>query len=191
MRQTCRKNRFSKRIEMMPKVVTVFGSSAPKPGDPEYETAKKLGKLIAEAGFVLKNGGYGGTMEAGASGAKGAAGTTIGVILNGFWGSKGNRWLDERICTEDLFERLKILITGSDAFVILPGSSGTLAEVAILLEMVAKKIMPPVPIIFIGDFWKPLLDICDGIIPGAQLSYTIVDDPGDAVSIIKDRLMLE
>jgi hypothetical protein len=175
----------------MPKVVTVFGSSAPEPGELEYETAKELGRLIAEAGFVLKNGGYGGTMEAGASGANGAAGTTIGVILNGFWGSKGNRWLDEKICTEDLFERLKMLITGSDAFVILPGSSGTLAEITLLLEMVAKKIMPPAPVVFIGDFWKPLLDIFGRIIPDAPSLYTIVDDPADAASIIKSKLTLE
>lgn len=175
----------------MPKVVTVFGSSAPKPGDPEYETAKKLGKLIAEAGFVLKNGGYGGTMEAGASGAKGAAGTTIGVILNGFWGSKGNRWLDEKVCTEDIFERLRMLITGSDAFVILPGSSGTLAEIVLLLEMVAKKIIPPAPVLFIGVFWKPLLEIFGRIIPDAPSLYTIVDGPADAARIIKDKLTLE
>jgi hypothetical protein len=175
----------------MPKVVTVFGSSAPEPGEPEYETAKELGRLIAEAGFVLKNGGYGGTMEAGANGATGAAGTTIGVILNGFWGSKGNRWLDEKICTEDLFERLKRLITGSDAFVILPGSSGTLVEIALLLEMVAKKIMPPAPVIFIGDFWKQLLDIFGRIIPDAPSLYTIADDPAEAMNIIKGKLTLE
>ena len=177
-------------IEKMSKVVTVFGSSAPKSGEPEYETAKKLGKLIAEAGFVLKNGGYGGTMEAGANGATGAAGSTIGVILKGFWGSRGNRWLDEKICTEDLFERLKMLITGSDAFVILPGSSGTLAEIALLLEMAAKKIMPPAPVIFIGDFWKPLLDIFGMIIPDAPSLYTIVYDPVEAVSVLKAKLTM-
>lgn len=175
----------------MPKVVTVFGSSAPEPGELEYETAKELGRLIAEAGFVLKNGGYGGTMEAGASGANGAAGTTIGVILSGFWGSKGNRLLDEKICTEDLFERLKMLITGSDAFVILPGSSGTLAEITLLLEMAAKKIMPPAPVVFIGDFWKPLLDIFGRIIPDAPSLYTIVNDPVEAVSVLKAKLALE
>jgi hypothetical protein len=175
----------------MSKVVTVFGSSAPKPGDPEYETAKELGRLIAEAGFVLKNGGYGGTMEAGASGANGAAGSTIGVILNGFWGSKGNRWLDEKICTEDLFERLKMLITGSDAFVILPGSSGTLAEIALLLEMNAKKMMPPAPVIFIGVFWKPLLDIFRRIIHDAPSLYTIVNDPVEAMDVLKAKLTLE
>jgi uncharacterized protein (TIGR00730 family) len=174
----------------MPKVVTVFGSSAPRPGEPEYETAKILGKLIADAGLVLKNGGYGGTMEAGADGANTAKGKTVGVILNGFWGNKGNRWLDEKIVTEDLFERLKMLITGSDAFVILPGSSGTLAEIALLLEMKAKKMITPAPIVFIGDFWKPLLDIFGRIIPNAPLLYTVADDPADALSIIKSKLKL-
>lgn len=172
----------------MPKTVTVFGGSAPKPGDEEYETAMELGRLLAEAGFALKNGGYGGTMEAGAKGANDAGGKIIGVILNGFWGGRGNTWNSEKICTDDLFERLKMLIMGSDAFVILPGSSGTLAEIALLLEMANKNMVPPMPIIFLGNFWKPVLQSFESAIPGFHLKYTIVESPVDAISILKNEL---
>ena len=44
--------------------VTVFGGSQPKPGDPVYQDALHLGKLIAQAGYTLLTGGYIGTMEA-------------------------------------------------------------------------------------------------------------------------------
>ena len=46
----------------MPYVVAVFGSSAPVPDSEEYEEARRLGAELAEAGFVVATGGYGGTM---------------------------------------------------------------------------------------------------------------------------------
>ena len=58
-------------------VITVFGSSRPEPGSPAYETAYQLGRAIAEAGWALCTGGYGGTMEASAKGAVEAGGHTV------------------------------------------------------------------------------------------------------------------
>ena len=49
------------------KIITVFGSSRTRKNTKAYEEAYQLGKLIAEAGFVLCNGGYGGTMTASSS----------------------------------------------------------------------------------------------------------------------------
>ena len=53
----------------MIKVVSVFGTGAAKPGDKKYVLAEQLGRLLAESGFAIANGGYGGTMEASAKGA--------------------------------------------------------------------------------------------------------------------------
>ncbi len=53
-----------------PIVITVFGSSRPQPGSQAYETAQALGAALAKSGFVVANGGYGGTMEATARGAR-------------------------------------------------------------------------------------------------------------------------
>ncbi len=60
-------------------IITAFGSSRPQPGSQAYETAQALGAALAKSGFVVANGGYGGTMEATARGAREAGGTTIGV----------------------------------------------------------------------------------------------------------------
>jgi uncharacterized protein (TIGR00725 family) len=49
-------------------IITVYGSSRPKFGEEEYQTAYELGKLLANSGFTVCNGGYGGTMEASAQG---------------------------------------------------------------------------------------------------------------------------
>src|SRR5437763_866374 len=62
-----------------PPVVTVFGSSRAEHDSPEYRQAYQLGKLLAEAGYVVCNGGYSGTMEAASRGCKDAGGRTIGV----------------------------------------------------------------------------------------------------------------
>ncbi len=48
----------------MRKIISVFGSSRPAEGDPEYVEAREIGKALALEGFVVCNGGYGGIMEA-------------------------------------------------------------------------------------------------------------------------------
>jgi predicted Rossmann-fold nucleotide-binding protein len=40
----------------------VFGSSRPKAGDTEYVAARELGKLLAQCGFAVCSGGFGGVM---------------------------------------------------------------------------------------------------------------------------------
>jgi predicted Rossmann-fold nucleotide-binding protein len=42
-------------------IVTVFGTSKAADGEAVFEMAKTLGQLLAENGFKIANGGYGGT----------------------------------------------------------------------------------------------------------------------------------
>src|SRR3972149_4057938 len=60
-------------------IVSVFGSNAPREGEPGYEEARALGRLLAQAGYIVATGGYAGTMEATSRGAKEAGGLVIGV----------------------------------------------------------------------------------------------------------------
>ena len=55
------------------KVISVFGSSRPRPGDAEYADAQSLGTELARKGFVVCTGGYGGVMEAASRGERTAA----------------------------------------------------------------------------------------------------------------------
>jgi hypothetical protein len=55
---------------MRQRVVAVFGGHAPAPGSADYEMARELGRRLAEAGFIVMSGGYGGTMEAVSRGAR-------------------------------------------------------------------------------------------------------------------------
>ena len=72
------------------RIITVFGSYEPTEGSAQYAQAYQVGYELAKAGFVLANGGYAGTMEASAKGAKQAQGATIGVSCRAFARSKIN-----------------------------------------------------------------------------------------------------
>jgi uncharacterized protein (TIGR00730 family) len=141
----------------MKKTVTVFGSSRPRETDPEYIEARKIGKALAQAGFNICNGGYAGTMEASARGAKEAGGSTIGVTVDIF-ARMANQWIDKEIRKASLVERIEVLVDSADAYVVLKGGTGTLLELAYVWEFINKRFMPEKPIIIYGDFWNTVVE---------------------------------
>ena len=96
-------------------------------------------------------------MEASTKGAKDARGSTIGVTCNIFGRSGPNPFLDQVVETSDLFTRLTRLIEFGRAYVALPGGSGTLLELTLVWELVAKHLMDPKPIILLGRFWETVI----------------------------------
>jgi len=140
------------------KVVTVFGSSRPAPNDPEYRQAYELGAALAHAGFAVCNGGFGGTMEASARGAREAGGHTIGVITTAFGKRSANRWIEEVIEQESLLARMMKLIELGDAYVVLKGGTGTLLELSAVWELMNKGLMSEKPICILGGFGTVLLE---------------------------------
>src|SRR5689334_11099528 len=108
------------------KTVTVFGSAFPCDGSSAYAAAYRLGSLLAEKGYAVCNGGYGGLMEASSRGAREAGGHTIGVTC-AIWPRAANRYIVEEIRTQSFPERLLTLVERGDAYVVLPGGTGTLA----------------------------------------------------------------
>ena len=139
------------------KIVTVFGSSRPREGDPHYAQAHLLGAALAAGGFTVCSGGYGGVMEAASRGAKEAGGRTIGITAQ-FFKSRANRWIDEDVRTNTWQDRLFALIDRADGFVACPGGTGTLVELAVAWEMLNKGAMAGKPLVVLGDFWQPIID---------------------------------
>jgi hypothetical protein len=144
------------------KVVTVFGSSLPGEDSVAYREARRLGRLLAEAGFAVCNGGYGGLMEASARGAREAGGHTIGVTC-AIWPAKANRWITEEVRTQTFPERLMTLIERGEAYIVLPGGTGTLAELAVVWEMMNKARLSGTvggrkPLLVMVPYWQPVID---------------------------------
>lgn len=138
------------------KIVTVFGSSRPRPGDPHYVEAQALGAQLAAKGFVVCSGGYAGTMEGVSRGAKEAGGRTIAVTAK-FFRAHANRWVDEEIRVGTWQERLFELIKRGHGYVACPGGTGTLVELSVVWEMLNKGVMPKKPVVALGNFWHPVI----------------------------------
>lgn len=96
--------------------------------------AEEVGRRLAEADAVVVCGGLGGVMEAACRGAKGAAGTTVG-ILPGASRAEANPWVDVAIATGIGEARNAIVVRSSDAVVAVGGEFGTLSEIALALKM--------------------------------------------------------
>ncbi len=138
------------------KIVTVFGSSRPREGDPHYTEAQALGGALAAKGFTVCSGGYAGVMEAVSRGAKEAGGRTLGVTAQ-FFKRRANRWVDEEICLDTWQERLFELVDRGHGYIACPGGTGTLVELAVAWEMLNRRAMTGKPLVVLGDFWQPII----------------------------------
>ena len=139
------------------KVITVFGSSRPREGDSHYALARNLGAALAARGFIVCSGGYGGVMEAASRGAKESGGQTLAVTAE-FFRARANRWVDEEVRVATWQERLFELVRRGSGYVVCPGGTGTLVELAVVWEMINKRVMRDKPFVALGDFWQPIID---------------------------------
>jgi uncharacterized protein (TIGR00730 family) len=170
---------------MSDKTITIFGTANAKPSEPNYMLAYETGKLLARAGFTIANGGYGGTMLAAAKGAAEAGGETIGVTCSAFKGNSANEYISREIVTKSLDERLDTLIKLGQAYVVLPGGTGTLLELAKVWELKNKGfIKEDKPIILAGGFWKPLVDLIASDAPKSTRYIHQADGPEQIVGLI-------
>ena len=175
----------------VPLSVAVFGSSEPLEGDPLYEEARAVGALLALSGFRVVNGGYGGVMEAASRGAREAGGRSVGVTTGAFRRLAGNPYLDEEHREPDLYSRTRRLIELSQAYIILRGKSGTLAELAFLWALNRGGLLPPTRIVLLGDCWEGVLKSLEErqMVEAEQLQITrIARTPSQAVEMVASFL---
>lgn len=113
-------------------VIGVMGGAVAE--DAVLEDARRIGALIAEAGWVLLNGGRNaGVMAASAEGAQGAGGLVIGVLPCDDWTGVAPG-VDVPVLTGMGDARNAINVLTSRVVVVLPGDAGTLSEVALALK---------------------------------------------------------
>jgi uncharacterized protein (TIGR00730 family) len=135
----------------------VFGSSTIRSEAPAWHLAEEIGRGLAERGATVLTGGYGGVMEAASSAARDAGGTAIGVTLQGLFPERApNRFLSSQHDAASLLERLVHLFQ-ADAFVVLEGNVGTLAELFVawhhaLLEGERRR-----PVLCVGPGWEAVI----------------------------------
>ena len=171
---------------MSEKIITIFGSGRVTSEQSIYKLAYELGAVLAQAGFTIANGGYGGTMLAAAKGAAKAGGNVIAVTCSAFGKAKANEYSTREIVTSSLDERLDTLIKLGNGYVVLPGSTGTLLELAKVWEFENKGFIPKnKPIILVGDFWKSLVDLIASEDASSKRFVQFAAGPDE----VKDRLL--
>jgi uncharacterized protein (TIGR00730 family) len=177
------------------KIITVFGSSRPEDGHADYAEALELGRALAEAGFAVCTGGYGGVMEAVSRGARESGGRVL-AVTSGFFRSRTNRWVEEETRAATWQERLFELVRLGDGYVACKGGTGTLVELAVVWEMLNKKAMERRPFVVLGEFWQPILDRVREVECGHGLRWGESSDPlvhqastpADAARLLAERL---
>jgi len=171
------------------KIVTIFGTSRATAGDAIFTLAMQTGSLLAKAGYTIANGGYGGTMLAAAKGASETGGEIIGVTCSAFKSSRANKYVTREILTGSLDERLDTLVKLGRAYIVLPGGTGTLLELAKVWELKNKGFLNyEKPIILMGGFWKPLVELIATDDADSSNYVELVNEPKQAVDAIIKRL---
>jgi uncharacterized protein (TIGR00730 family) len=171
-----------------PPVVTVFGSSRIGRDSAEYDEARRLGKLLAEAGYYVCNGGYSGAMEAVSRGAREGGGRAIGVTVQVLDGLAPNEFIDEEVGTSSLLMRLDKLTALASAYVILQGGIGTLLELALVWNLHLMRVYHDKPIILLGPAWRQTIEAASReiMIRDVDLAaLTFVDTPEEALAALQ------
>ena len=115
-----------------PFIIGVMGGGSAIQDD--VEAAYHLGKLVAQNGWILLNGGRNsGIMEASAKGARDNGGLTIGILLDET-PQRASRYINIPIVTGMGSARNCINVLTSDIVVACPGGPGTLSEIALALK---------------------------------------------------------
>jgi uncharacterized protein (TIGR00725 family) len=156
--------------------ITIFGGTKPRPGEPAYEEAIRLGARLAEAGHTIITGGYMGTMEAASQGANQAGGEVVGITcqeIEDWRGGKANAWVTIEQKVNTLQERMILLMDSADAILALPGGIGTLAEISLLWNRMVIESSPRKPLVLIGAGWREavatLSSALDGYFPPSHI----------------------
>lgn len=175
------------------KTITIFGSSLPKPGEKEYEDAYYIANQLAKSGFDICSGGSLGIMDAVSKAARNEGRKAIGVTVKIFE-SKSSSNLSHEIKCDTLFERLDNLINLGDAYIVLPGGTGTLLEISLVWELMNKNILDNKPIACLGEMWKNMVDPMEKRVKWEKRKENLVscfDDKNDLIQFIKNSFQGE
>ena len=162
---------------MEDKYATLFGGAMNITDSLEYNETVMIGELLVEKGYTVKNGGYRGMMEAVSKGVYMAKGKSIGYTCATFPSTKGNSYLTETVVCNDIFDRLRNLVNGSELFIIQRGGVGTISELFLCLDIIRKQKENRPRIIAVGYFWKSILKECEYLISDNELAMIeVVND---------------
>ncbi len=143
-------------------LITVFGGNITDKDSTTWDKCFHFGQEVAKRGGIIINGGYGGVMEASAAGARSRGGDTIGVSAENLPEKEVNPYIVHEWKLKRWDQRLLTLVWLADGYAVMPGSSGTLVELSMVIETQFKGFIPARPVVCLGSFWKPVVSRIEG-----------------------------
>ena len=159
-------------------IITFFGSSKCNSNSEEYKSAEKIADILAEKGFSIASGGYGGIMEASLKGASKYKVERIGVVSKDLPNRIVNDYVGKIIEKPTYMERSLELINIADAYVVFHGGTGTLVELSIIWALKERNIQKNKPIVCFGEQWYEIEQLM------SYYSETFIDN----ISIIEHSI---
>jgi uncharacterized protein (TIGR00730 family) len=155
--------------------------------------ARKLGSMLAKAGYAVITGGGPGIMAAANRGAQDGGGLSVGCNIELPHEQGLNPYVDLGIEFRYFFARKVMFVKYADAFVIFPGGYGTLDELFEALTLIQTKKVQDFPVILMGtDYWTGMIDwiratlLKEAAITAADVDLLrLTDDPAEALEIIE------
>ncbi|MFL6209003.1 MAG: LOG family protein [Pyrinomonadaceae bacterium] len=173
----------------MERIVTIFGGSKCGEESEEYAQARRVGQLLAEAGFTICTGGYLGVMEAASRGAHERGGRVLGIVMNQFK-AEPNRYLTDKVASAHFYERLQNLIMRSVGFIAIRGGMGTVTELSLVWNKLQTRVIDPRPLVLLGDCWPPVVAAWRKHLVVSEQDVSILDfarTAEEAVQIIVEK----
>ena len=179
------------------KRVAFFGDADAKPSDKHYVDTYETAKLLAENGYIIVNGGGPGVMLASTLGAKAGGGKVELVIIDEkvdmgdhYEGSseESKSLADKIYRTGKIENRTEKLIDVADAYVIMKGGTGTMAELALVWEKAKFAYGHHEPVIFMGKFWHEVINAIVNDLNFDKIErkvYAIVETPDQVLKTLE------
>lgn len=160
------------------------------------DAAHAVGELIAARGARLVYGGGDVGLMGTAAGAAAKAGGDVLGIIPGFLIAREGHLDDVEIrIVETMGERKGQLIRESDAYIILPGGTGTLEEV---FDVVSRQQLglhdKPIVFLSVDGFWDKLVElirhtVTEGFTPGGMADHLHIEaDPEAAIDYLLSNI---
>lgn len=174
--------------------VAIFGSSHTADNSDLYKEAFEVCKRLAEAGYVIVDGGGPGVMRAASLGAKAGGGKVIGVTFAAkkimhFEGRDLSNKVDIEIETKNYLERTLTLLKEGQVYVVFNGGTGTISEFGMAWGLAKLYFGHHKPLILYGKYWRKIVQAFkDNMImrPEELEVYKIVDSPDGVLKAILD-----
>jgi uncharacterized protein (TIGR00730 family) len=173
--------------------VSVYCASSRQSDSVYFDVANRLGRVLAKHSItIVYGGGAVGSMGHLADGALAQGGEVIGVLPRFMdeleWGHKG---LTELRLVDNLHQRKRTMLEGTDAVVALPGGCGTFEE---LFEAITWKRLGlyfnPIVLVNVRGFFNPCIELLESCIREKFMDerhramWVLVDQPEEVLEAI-------